>query len=680
MNKRLKHVKYNYSVLIKKVIQLLVIGYLSLLFIGCQDSQTEKSNWTHYARISGNPLSSNNVQQIINQAQKSHVLGIEVDNDITGRYGSFLDPKKKLKVIKSAVKEVHKAGNYIFVYIAGLECITENSNDKRHTFFKDHPDWVQRDIEGNPAVFGSEDAFWIDEGDEDVWISPYAEPWREIYMQRIRQIAKTGIDGIYVDIPYWMTHFKGWENSWASFDKYTVTNFMKQTGLNAKTELDLGNFRDPNFRKWIDFRIKAISDFMKEIDANIKSINPDCKTIAEIYPGIGEEAVRVGADVYELYDVVDVICHEYSTGGYTAAERTPFDWIKYMAAMYTFRALAGKKASWMLSYSWDKNEEVNKQEAMHNMFVSHIMAGMNTWDAKGHIMSQSNDITTRLKVYNWIKNNEEKIYSTRSSINPIGVYFSPKTRNYFPYELSKEYLGIMSILLQTHQEFEIITPRTLHNFTGHILILPGVKIINSTEIDLLNSYYKRGGFLVMTGETNINKKFDDVTFFDKKIYKDTLINKMPIQYGDHYMYYPSNIGAEFLAKEKNDFNKYVKTGTYKGTDFNKINKDFIHQIYSFCNYEPQIEIKGSPYITANITEVKGKPYIFFTNFMGVIANKNANQIPVDSIKLIIHNQSYNLVHMQEYMKATKEIETSQNGNILSCKLPEFHKGAIVWVE
>jgi hypothetical protein len=26
-------------------------------------------------------------------------------------------------------------------------------------------------------------------------------------MERVRQIAATGIDGIYVDIPYWMTHF-----------------------------------------------------------------------------------------------------------------------------------------------------------------------------------------------------------------------------------------------------------------------------------------------------------------------------------------------------------------------------------------------------------------------------------------------------------------------------------------
>jgi hypothetical protein len=49
-------------------------------------------------------------------------------------------------------------------------------------------------------------------------------------MERVRQIAATGIDGIYVDIPYWMTHFDGWEDTWASFDDYTVAAFKNQTG------------------------------------------------------------------------------------------------------------------------------------------------------------------------------------------------------------------------------------------------------------------------------------------------------------------------------------------------------------------------------------------------------------------------------------------------------------------
>src|SRR5258708_12861729 len=126
-------------------------------------------------------------------------------------------------------------------------------------------------------------------------------------MERVSQIAATGIDGIYVDIPYWMTHFDGWENSWASFDDYTVAAFKRQTGLDAKRDLKLGDFSDANFRRWVDFRTQTITNFMQEIDRTAKAVNPQIKTIPEIYPGIEEESVRVGADVYSLYTVTDAI-------------------------------------------------------------------------------------------------------------------------------------------------------------------------------------------------------------------------------------------------------------------------------------------------------------------------------------------------------------------------------------
>src|SRR5260370_8823036 len=98
-------------------------------------------------------------------------------------------------------------------------------------------------------------------------------------METARQIAATRIDGIYVDIPYWMTHFDGWEDSWASFDAYTVAAFKQQTGLDAKRDLKLGDFSDANFRKWIDFRIQTITDFIQQIDRIPKPTSPQIKTI-----------------------------------------------------------------------------------------------------------------------------------------------------------------------------------------------------------------------------------------------------------------------------------------------------------------------------------------------------------------------------------------------------------------
>jgi len=147
----------------------------------------QEQNWTNYVRIGAYGLRSDNAHSIVRDAQASGVFGIEVDNDITGRYESFLDPTEKLKAIHAIAEQAHKAGNKSFVYIAGTECITANAAKSRRTLAKEHPDWLQRKITGEPAMFTSGAAFWIKPGDEDVWISPYASEWRKTYMERVRQ-------------------------------------------------------------------------------------------------------------------------------------------------------------------------------------------------------------------------------------------------------------------------------------------------------------------------------------------------------------------------------------------------------------------------------------------------------------------------------------------------------------
>src|SRR5579863_356332 len=376
--------------------KLLFVSLFLLVFalglVAAPDS--EKQNWTNYVRIGAYGLKGGDALKIVQRAQESDVSGIEVDNDIPGRYESFLNPEEKLKAIRDVADAAHKVGNHAFVYIAGTECITAHGDKVPHTLAKDHPDWLQRKITGEPAIFGGGSAFWIAPGDEDVWVSPYATEWRKTYMERVRQIAATGIDGIYVDIPYWMTHFEGWEHSWASFDDYTVAAFKKQTGLDARTDLKLKDFSNLNFRTWVEFRIQAITDFVQEIDRNAKSVNPAIKTIPEIYPGIEEESVRVGADVYSLYQVSDAIAHEYEfgEGDHMASSRNPLDWFCYQAGMYSFRAFAEGRATWILNYSWDGDKNVDARQSMMNLAMSEVMAGANFWDAPGHEMAGSNDL------------------------------------------------------------------------------------------------------------------------------------------------------------------------------------------------------------------------------------------------------------------------------------------------
>src|SRR5271166_4938066 len=115
-------------------------------------------------------------------------------------------------------------------------------------------------------------------------------------------------------------------------------------------------------------------------------------------------------------------------------------------------------------------------------------------------MAGSNDLPTRKKIFDWIKANEKTFYLPRSPIDPIGVYFSPETRDFYPDDFIASYRGILILLMQKHLEFQIVTPRTLAEFHGRTLILPDVRVMNDEEKTWARKYVDNGNTLVITGE------------------------------------------------------------------------------------------------------------------------------------------------------------------------------------
>jgi hypothetical protein len=594
-------------------------------------------DWSHYVRIAGHGLSKQSVAAIIADAQKSHIFGIEVDNDPPGRYESFLDPRAKLEAIRQAANAAHAIGNKAFVYIAGLECITANADASTHSFFKDHPDWVQRKRDGKPAVFGGGTAFWITKGDEDVWISPYAPEWRSRYMEIVRQIAATGIDGIYVDIPYWMTHFEGWEDSWASFDKYTVAAFRRETGLDALHDLRLGDTSDPHFRRWIDFRIKTITEFMADIRKNVRLGNPKCLTIAEIYPGIEDAAPRVGSDVYQLYPVVDAIAHEYhGPEEGMAASRSVFDWISQMIGIYAFRAFAEDKATWMLDYSWDGEKGVSIPESMKTLFASQLTTGANTWDAKGHVMSGSNDLAVRTQAFAWIAKHQHTFYDPRLPVSPVGVYFSPSTRNYNPKQYVPRFRAAMEALLFSHREFQIVTPRSLPAFKGQYLLIPGDNLLDQAE-------------------------------------RNTIASKLP-----------NNKPRIDPDKSLDNFDDRVKAWLPANAERVEDRTSIDSQVSSLLNQIPdtgEIQIHASPFVVSQTARVNGKVHVFLMNFKGVVPKRNpAPQPNTDTTIELPPSAGHVRAFMLPYLGQASEVPLTAAADKLRLKVPSFQRSAVIWFE
>lgn len=620
-----------------------VLGSLGAAVLPAQQFGGPDRAWMRKARIAAYPLTLTNADEIVRQATASGVYGIEVDNDIPGRYESLLDPTEKLEAIRRVAVAAHRANNKAYVYIAGTECISKDA-DGPHTLGKEHPDWLQRKITGEPAVFGAKSAFWIEPGEEDVWVSPYAEPWRKIYMQRIRQIAGTGIDGIYVDIPYWMTHFTGWEDTWASFDDATVAAFRKETGLDARKDIRLGDPEDPGFRKWVDFRIRTIDDFLAEIRSNAVAVNPKIALIPEIYPGIEDAAPRVGSDVYQLYPIVDAIAHEYEFGDgedHTAASRAPFDWFMYQIGMRSFRAFAGEKPTWILNYSWDGAPHVQPREAMLTLASSELMAGANVWDARGHVMSGSNDMPTRTEIFHWIAAHEDVFGAIRQPVGATGVYFSDTTRNYYPREFVASYQGVLLMLLRNHVQFQVVTPRTLDHFDGKVLVLPDVRVVSDEEAASLRRLKARGIRVVTTGKTD--KRLDSLSEATR---------------------FPDSPEVRYLERAQKDF-----YGSDPASE-----PDFLRAIAT----DSDVTVNASPDVVVHEARIGGRTYLYLANFAGLQAGQNETPAAQGSIRITVKGHTGRTLHVLPFLGTESQVSGKLTGEAVEFDVPSLERGAVAW--
>jgi hypothetical protein len=610
-----------------------------------RNSTSADLDWLRKVRIAAYPLTRENAEKIVEQAEASGVYGIEVDNDIPGRYESLRNPGIKLEAIRRLAGAAHRAHNKAFVYVAGFECISAHA-DSPHTLAKEHPEWLQRKVTGEPAVFDTKAAFWIAKGEEDVWVSPYALDWRKLYMRRIRQIAATGIDGIYVDIPYWMTHFTGWEDSWASFDDNTVRAFREQTGLDAKKDVKIGDFSDPGFRKWIEFRIHSITNFLAEMRKNARAVNPSIALIPEIYPGIEAEGPRVGADVYQLYPEVDAIAHEYEFGeseDHTAASRSRLDWFQYQIGMRSFRAFAGDKPAWILNYSWDGAAHVKPRDAMLNLFMSELMAGANLWDAQGHVMSGSNDMETRTEVYHWVAGHPEIFDQHREPVGDVGVYFSDTTRNLFAKDFVSSYRGVLLMLLQNHIQFRIVTPRTVDGFDGEVLVLPDVRVLSDSESKSIHAFDGRGGKLILTGSPD--DKLKDLSKAAR---------------------YPDAPERNYLTRAE--------------TDFEHADSDATSSLMNALKVSSPVEVTASQDVVAHVALIGKRECIFLANFDGLEPGKEATPRTQHDIKIKLHANSGNQLHILPFLGEEFVISGERRAEDVEFSLPFLGRGAIAWME
>jgi hypothetical protein len=268
-------------------------------------------------------------------------------------------------------------------------------------------------------------------------------------------------------------------------------------------------------------------------------------------------------------------------------------------------------------------------------------------------------------------------------VRPIGVYFSPKSRNYFPTEFIDAYRGTMMLLMQSHLEFQVVTPRTLDAFGGDVLILPDVRCLGKGEVDVLRSRFSAGKTLIVSGETG---KYDETGAEQAANPIHGLLGiadparKVVGRSRRRFVYYPRSPGADYYAQLGKEFNDRAASRQVGDAAFERMRAELVAEILRVSGLQPAVDVEASPFVSTQIAEVDGKTTVFLANFKGLKAGETAHQMPERNVRITFHAPRKGVVYVLPFLGHVTKLAGEWKNGALACVLPELDKGAVIWIE
>ena len=488
---------------------------------GAQRSLQSTDTWLRQATIGGmevfGGIDDCTLKIMLDRLADQAVTVVEVDAELSA-YMTDAEYKKQVDLLHHITEGCHQRGMRAVAYFPTLEVLTANAEDVEHTMFKDHPDWVQTSITGEPNMFigGGGRVFWVDEGEESAWMCP-TSGYVDYFTDRVNLLAGTALDGVWGDVPL----FSDIVGEWPCCNESCRTRFNADTGLELPSEV---NWQDQTFRRWVHWRHAVMSEFEQTVLTRAKAVRADFEVIIETVTmdynaatiqGLDGSATDDGA----LYRVWEVDAVSDSTAMRFADKD---DWISMAIMMRHGSGCSFPLPSWVFSYG------IEEDDAEHVAALT-IATGNTPYEAKIPLMNTSVGPDYRKRVFEWIGGIAEINHAQRA--NRVGVIYLASSRDFLDQDkgvglytsINKsdelwwsdreldsakelpylgDYRGCCKALITGNIPYDLIPgPRlTLKHIANYdLLVCPSPVALSNKQAAALESYVKAGGKLVFTG-------------------------------------------------------------------------------------------------------------------------------------------------------------------------------------
>ena len=504
-------------------------------------------DWPRVATVGGAALDRQDDETewvaLLDRLVAQNVSVVEADSALS-EYLNDDEFEAELTMVRRFSELAHERNLKVVWYYPSLEVITPNGETAEHSMFKDHPDWVQLGLDEQdpsrfaPNVFYGSKVFWVAPGAESAWMC-HLSPYREYLLGRIRKVAATGVDGIWLDVPL----FNDIVGKWACYHDLDRAKFHADTGYEIPrlqapgAELDSN---DPAWRVWVHWRHREIDTFLRDVLAAARSVRPDIALVVEtvtmdynaaLLEGLDGSFAGPDADYWHVWEV-DVLS---DSNAMTHANED--DWAS-LAAMFKFGRGADRgRAAWTFTYGFEPDDA----EAV---LAEALAAQVCPYELKVPEMTTTVGADYRRRVFGWIRAHEDILFRSESAAR-VAVVHSSASRDYrdgacvlgqgpLPDEhcgvslyatwqrpdpdlawwtsdlddslyqsiYLAEYRGFVKALMRLHVPHDVIPAARLpvEALSAYdLLILPDPLALSDAEAAALRGFVEAGGRLLVTG-------------------------------------------------------------------------------------------------------------------------------------------------------------------------------------
>ena len=390
---------------------------------------SQVADWVREARIGGvdaDPLMTMDaVQKILMERKSQNVSVLELDSGLSMNL-TDAEFAAQVTFLNEVAKMAHGLGMRAVIYYPSLEVLTKDGQTLPHSMYKDHPDWIQKGLGGQPNVFYGGKEHWVEPGMESAWMSPNT-PYKDYFLNRIRKLAGTELDGVWADVPIYLDTGASWAGAEpaaaAAFQQWSLAQHLGGSGgFPVPTAVD---WTSPAFRAWIRFRHENLADFTDSIRVAAQEIKPDFLVVIETFPIDNMDITATGLDgslrrsdrnfirVWEVDSDSNSKAMQWSTTEEFDNKLAMFKWT---------RAADGDNPAWVFSYG---NQPLDAGLVM----AAAVATGNSPFESKTPVMTATVDSAFRTRWFGFIGEHVEALLKTPRRAQ-VGVWYSSPSRDY----------------------------------------------------------------------------------------------------------------------------------------------------------------------------------------------------------------------------------------------------------